>query len=71
MQHPMALEPDLLLDRRRLKRQLGFWRGALILGAVLGGSRPVQRRRLPDNAAWAASMSPACPSRAPSPTTAN
>ena len=32
----MALEPDLLLDRRRLKRQLGFWRGALILGAVLG-----------------------------------
>ena len=32
----MALEPDLLLDRRRLKRQLGFWRGALILGLVLG-----------------------------------
>lgn len=34
----MALEPDLLLDRRRLKRQLGFWRGALILGAVLGAA---------------------------------
>lgn len=34
----MALEPDLLLDRRRLKRQLGFWRAALILGAVLGGA---------------------------------
>lgn len=32
----MALEPDLLLDRRRLKRQLGFWRGALILGGMLG-----------------------------------
>ncbi len=34
----MALEPDLLLDRRRLKRQLGFWRAALILGVVLGGA---------------------------------
>ena len=34
----MALEPDLLLDRRRLKRQLGFWRGALILGVVLGAA---------------------------------
>lgn len=34
----MALEPDLLLDRRRLKRQLGFWRGALILSAVLGAA---------------------------------
>jgi len=32
----MALEPDLLLDRRRLKRQIGLWRGALILGVVLG-----------------------------------
>lgn len=31
----MTLESDLLLDRRRLKRQLGFWRGALIVGAVL------------------------------------
>ncbi len=31
----MTLESDLLLDRRRLKRQLGFWRGALILGLVL------------------------------------
>ncbi|MCU0945510.1 MAG: signal peptide peptidase SppA [Rubritepida sp.] len=30
----MALEPDLLLDRRRLKRQLGFWRGAFVLGVV-------------------------------------
>ncbi|WP_421988513.1 signal peptide peptidase SppA [Roseococcus sp.] len=34
----MTLESDLLLDRRRLKRQLGFWRGALILGLVLGGA---------------------------------
>jgi len=34
----MALEPDLLLDRRRLKRQLGFWRGALVLGVVLGAA---------------------------------
>nr|WP_314073581.1 signal peptide peptidase SppA [uncultured Roseococcus sp.] len=34
----MTLESDLLLDRRRLKRQLGFWRGALVLGVVvLGG----------------------------------
>lgn len=32
----MAFEPDLLLDRRRLKRQLGLWRGALILVVVLG-----------------------------------
>ena len=31
----MTLESDLLLDRRRLKRQLGFWRGALVLGLVL------------------------------------
>ena len=30
----MSLEPDLLIERRRLKRQLGLWRGALILGAV-------------------------------------
>ncbi|MDB5415064.1 MAG: signal peptide peptidase SppA [Rubritepida sp.] len=34
----MALEPDLLLDRRRLKRQLGFWRGALILGVLLAAA---------------------------------
>lgn len=34
----MTLESDLLLDRRRLKRQLGFWRGALILGLVLGAA---------------------------------
>lgn len=30
----MALEQDLLIDRRRLKRQLAFWRGAFVLGAV-------------------------------------
>jgi protease-4 len=30
----MSLEPDLLIDRRRLKRRLGFWRAAAIL---LGG----------------------------------
>ncbi|HZH46409.1 MAG TPA: signal peptide peptidase SppA [Roseococcus sp.] len=30
----MSLEPDLLIERRRLKRQLGLWRGALILGAL-------------------------------------
>ena len=34
----MPLEPDLLLDRRRLKRQLGFWRGALVLGGLLAGA---------------------------------
>ncbi len=32
----MALEPDLLLDRRRLKRQLAFWRTTLVLGVVVG-----------------------------------
>lgn len=31
----MALEPDLLLDRRRLKRKLAFWRTTFILGVVL------------------------------------
>ncbi len=31
----MALDPDLLLDRRRLKRRLGLWR-ALAVVAVLG-----------------------------------
>ena len=31
----MSLEPDLLLDRRRLKRKLGFWRAALLLGLLL------------------------------------
>lgn len=30
----MALEPDLLLDRRRLKRQLAFWRTGLVLAVV-------------------------------------
>jgi protease-4 len=30
----MALEPDLLLDRRRLKRRLGLWRAAFVLGAI-------------------------------------
>lgn len=30
----MALEPDLLLERRRLKRSLGFWRAAFVLGAI-------------------------------------
>ena len=30
----MPLEPDLLLDRRRLKRQLSFWR-ILAIGAVV------------------------------------
>src|SRR3954468_6988605 len=43
-QHPgqrersMALETDLLIDRRRLKRRLALWRGfavLLLLGAVL------------------------------------
>lgn len=34
----MTLESDLLLDRRRLKRQLGFWRGALLLGLVLAAA---------------------------------
>ncbi len=46
----MALEPDLLLDRRRLKRQLGFWRGALILGALLGGAAFFSDGVLPENA---------------------
>ncbi|WP_431303014.1 signal peptide peptidase SppA [Sediminicoccus sp. BL-A-41-H5] len=46
----MALEPDLLLDRRRLKRQLGFWRAALILGAVLGGA-VLMADSLPENPA--------------------
>lgn len=32
----MSLETDLLLDRRRLKRHLSFWRAALVLGVVLG-----------------------------------
>lgn len=32
----MPLEPDLLLDRRRLKRQLAFWRTTLVLGVVAG-----------------------------------
>ncbi|WP_424812835.1 signal peptide peptidase SppA [Roseococcus sp. YIM B11640] len=31
----MALETDLLIDRRRLKRQAGFWRAAFVLGALL------------------------------------
>jgi protease-4 len=30
----MALEPDLLLERRRLKRRLGFWRAAFVLGTI-------------------------------------
>ena len=46
----MALEPDLLLDRRRLKRQIGFWRAALILGAVLGGA-VLMADSLPENPA--------------------
>jgi protease-4 len=46
----MALEPDLLLDRRRLKRQVGFWRAALILGAVLGGAALIADG-LPENPA--------------------
>lgn len=46
----MALEPDLLLDRRRLKRQLGFWRAAFILGAVLGGA-VLMADSLPENPA--------------------
>ena len=34
----MGLEADLLLDRRRLKRRLGFWRALAVLGvcAVIG-----------------------------------
>ena len=31
----MSLETDLLLDRRRIKRRLFFWRGAAIVGALL------------------------------------
>ncbi|GGG20088.1 Clp protease [Caldovatus sediminis] len=31
----MSLEPDLLIDRRRLKRRLGFWRAAAVLLGVL------------------------------------
>ena len=31
----MSLETDLLLDRRRLKRRLFFWRGATILAVLL------------------------------------
>lgn len=31
----MSLETDLLLDRRRLKRRLFFWRGAAVLAVVL------------------------------------
>jgi protease-4 len=31
----MSLEPDLLIDRRRLKRRLGFWRAAAILLGAL------------------------------------
>src|SRR5690606_33158424 len=32
---PMSLEPDLLIDRRRLKRRLGFWRAAAVLLGAL------------------------------------
>ncbi|HEV7458033.1 MAG TPA: signal peptide peptidase SppA [Roseococcus sp.] len=32
----MAFEPDLLLDRRRLKRQLALWRTTFVLGVVVG-----------------------------------
>ncbi len=31
----MSLETDLLLDRRRLKRRLSFWRSAAVIAAVL------------------------------------
>ncbi len=31
----MSLEPDLLIDRRRLKRRLGFWRAAAVLLGAL------------------------------------
>src|SRR5918997_3625354 len=39
----MTLEADLLIDRRRLKRRLSFWRAAAVLllvaGAALLGAR--------------------------------
>jgi protease-4 len=32
----MALETDLLIDRRRLKRRLALWRGAAVLLLLAG-----------------------------------
>ena len=38
----MSLETDLLLDRRRLKRRLFFWRGAAVIAAVVAVFAAVQ-----------------------------
>ena len=38
----MSLETDLLLDRRRLKRRLFFWRGAAVIAAVFAVFAAVQ-----------------------------
>src|ERR1700712_3495866 len=34
----MALETDLLIDRRRLKRRLALWRGVAVLLVVVGAA---------------------------------
>ena len=33
----MSLEPDLVIDRRRLKRRLALWRGFAVLLVLAGG----------------------------------
>src|SRR5260370_2252322 len=40
---PMSLETDHIVDRRRLRRKLTFWRVAAVLVAIprVGGSAPV------------------------------
>ena len=39
----MSVETDLLLDRRRLKRRLSFWRGAAVLAVVTAALAAVGR----------------------------
>src|SRR5260370_39327223 len=43
---PMSLETDHIVDRRRLRRKLTFWRVAAVLIAILGvvGAALVARR---------------------------
>ncbi|WP_291298919.1 signal peptide peptidase SppA [Elioraea sp.] len=51
----MALESDLLIDRRRLKRGLAFWRAVAVI-AVLGAIALVAREAVPGRALLGASV---------------
>ncbi|WP_376099661.1 hypothetical protein ACE7GA_11985 [Roseomonas sp. CCTCC AB2023176] len=45
-----GLEADLLLDRRRLKRSRGWWRGAAVLLVLLGIGMVLARNELLEGA---------------------